>query len=60
MKNYVNDWTIDELGRSMAFSTTALNTLYDEQQGKRHKLGLSKRKTRAMMRQKTTREELKQ
>ena len=53
-----NDWTIDELGFSTGYTTRALNALYSEQSNKRSKQKLSKRKTRAMMRQKTTREDL--
>ena len=51
-----NDWTIDELGLTTGYTTRALNVLYSEQSNKRSKQRLSKRKTRAMMRQPKTQE----
>lgn len=54
--NNNTDWTIDELGFSTGYTTRALNALYSEQSNKRSKKRLSKRKTRAMMRQPKTQE----
>lgn len=51
-----NDWTIDDLGLTAGYTTQALNALYSEQSNKRSKQRLSKRKTRAMMRQPKTQE----
>jgi hypothetical protein len=56
MNTQVNDWTIEDLGINTGYTTQALNKLYSEQSNKRSKQRLSKRKTRAMLRQPTTQE----